>query len=304
MNTNFNLYNEILAAGPSPGTLYLILSKMKEEGELKRVIQESIKALMTYPSDIFLRKLLAETYMEDGQASMAENEFLKVTGHINDLISAYKSQAQIYLKQKRDMDAYKFLKLYLAHYPDDEEAAELLSLLSPPVKVPEPEAVKAGIGEEVISPQAGEAMEYKEDQLPDIATPTLAEIYFKQGQIQDARDIYKKIVREHPDDEKSLQRLEELKAILGDRQIEEDLTDSPFEQEPEELTVDELASDEVASEEVGFEEVASEEVSLAAEEYHEESISEDPVRIRTEKMISVLENWLRAIQESANRLST
>ncbi len=290
MNTNFNLYNEILAAGPSPGTLYLILSKMKEEGEFKRVIQESIKALMTYPSDIFLRKLLAETYMEDGQASMAENEFLKVTGHINDLVSAYKSQAQIYLRQKRDNDAKRSLKLYLAHYPDDKEASELLSLLSPAFETRESEPVKADIGEDIHPPYVEEPMESKDDQLPDIATPTLAEIYFKQGQIQDARDIYEKIVMQHPDDEKSLQRLEELKAMLAAKQIEEeDLTESPLMQEKEELAVDE---------------VASEEVSLATEEYYEESISEDPVRIRTEKMISVLENWLKAIRENSNHLSS
>ena len=296
MNTNFNLYNEILAAGPSPGTLYLILSKMKEEGELKRVIQESIKALMTYPSDIFLRKLLAETYMEDGQASMAENEFLKVTGHINDLISAYKSQAQIYLKQKRDKDAKKFLELYLAHYPDDEEATNLLSLLSPPMADLEPEPAQADLEEEVISSPDDEAMAYQEDQLPDIATPTLAEIYFKQGQIKDAKDIYEKIVTEHPEDLKSLERLGELKAILDDQKIEEeDLTEYPIKPEPEELETDESVSED---------ELPSEGVSLTTDEYHEEIISEDPVRIRTEKTISVLENWLRAIQENVNRLSS
>ena len=295
MNTNFNLYNEILAAGPSPGTLYLILSKMKEEGELKRVIQESIKALMTYPSDIFLRKLLAETYMEDGQASMAENEFLKVTGHINDLISAYKSQAQIYLKQKRNEDAKKFLELYLAHYPDDEEATNLLSLLSPPSAELEPESAQADLEEEVISSPDEETIAYQEDQLPDIATPTLAEIYFKQGQIKDARDIYEKIVTEHPDDLKSLERLGELKAILEDQKIEEDLTEYPITP-----GLDKLEADESVSED----ELASEEVSLTTEEYHEEIISEDPVRIRTEKTISILENWLRAIQENVNRLSS
>jgi tetratricopeptide (TPR) repeat protein len=290
MNTNFNLYNEILAAGPSPGTLYLILSKMKEEGELKRVIQESIKALMTYPSDIFLRKLLAETYMEDGQASMAENEFLKVTGHINDLISAYKSQAQIYVKQKRDEDARKFLKLYLAHYPDDEEASLLLSSLLPSVDTLEPEAAQADLGEEVITPPAEETTEFQEEQLPDIATPTLAEIYFKQGQIQDARDIYEKVVAEHPDDEKSSQRLKELKAILGDSQTEEDtITEPPVEAEEEKLATDEFTS---------------EEMSIAEEDYRGESVPEDPLRIRTEKTITVLEDWLRAIQEGADRLST
>ena len=295
MNTNFNLYNEILAAGPSPGTLYLILSKMKEEGELKRVIQESIKALMTYPSDIFLRKLLAETYMEDGQASMAENEFLKVTGHINDLISAYKSQAQIYLKQKRNKDAKKFLELYLAHYPNDEEATKLLSLLSPPIAELEPESAQADLEEEVISSPDEETIAYQEDQLPDIATPTLAEIYFKQGQIKDARDIYEKIVTEHPDDLKSLERLGELKAILEDQKIEEDLTEYPITP-----GLDKLEADESVSED----ELASEEVSLTTEEYHEEIISKDSVRIRTEKTISILENWLRAIQENANRLSS
>lgn len=281
MDNNFDLYNEILAAGPSPGTLFLVLSKMKEEGEHKRVIQECIKALMVYPSDILLRKLLAETYLEDGQASMAEDEFLKVACYLHDLAPVYKSQARIYLKQKRDEDAKKALKLYLAHCPNDSETLDLLSSLSPPDQRKEPESID-------IDREAEPAFEFArripgsgEDRLPDIATPTLAEIYFKQGQLQDAKDMYEKIVRENPDDEKPRQRLEELKSLLAATPAEEEAwTEPPGDRESEKP--------------------ALEKVLFEPEGLPEELVFEDPVRIKTEKMISVLEKWLGDIRESAN----
>ncbi|MDY7036844.1 MAG: hypothetical protein SV375_11870, partial [Thermodesulfobacteriota bacterium] len=66
MGTSDDLYNQILNNAPSPGTLFLVLSRLKEEGQLKRVIQECIKALNIYPDDIQIRQLLAESYLKSG----------------------------------------------------------------------------------------------------------------------------------------------------------------------------------------------------------------------------------------------
>jgi tetratricopeptide (TPR) repeat protein len=280
MNTNVDLYNEILAAGPSPETLFLILSKMKEEGGYKRVIQECIKALMIYPSDILLRKLLAETYLADGQAAMAENEFLKVAGYIRDLISIYKSQARIYIKQKRDADAKRALKLYLAYCPGDEEAFDLLSSLPSTDELQEPMAGRSDRTMEGIPDYPQENMIDKDEQLPDIATPTLAEIYFRQGQVWDAKEMYEKIVMERPDDERLLRRLEELRELIGDQKtdglpLKQPLTDPGADRVPEESAVHEPAL-----------------------EVPEKSLSTDPSRMKTKRIISVLEKWLEAIHES------
>jgi tetratricopeptide (TPR) repeat protein len=207
MDTSFDLYDQILTNGPSPRTLFLVLSKMKEEGQLRRVIQECLKALSIHPFDIHIRQLLAESYFESGLISQAESELDKVTTMMNDFIPTYRLQADIYLRERREEEAAEALKLYLAHRPDDQEARNLLDTLMPveevPVAKPEPDV------EEISGP------------VEEIATPTLAELYVDQNLIQEAIATYEKVVAQHPEDEHSRQRLEELKAMsIEDKALE------------------------------------------------------------------------------------
>jgi predicted Zn-dependent protease len=123
------VFSEILASSPSPGTLLLVLSRMKKRGELKEVIRECRRALSIYPNDIHIRRLLAEAYLEEGELSQAGLELEKVTAHIDELISSYSLQAEIFHKQGRDREAVQALKLYLAHRPDDEGRITLLGRL-------------------------------------------------------------------------------------------------------------------------------------------------------------------------------
>ncbi len=209
MDTSFDLYNQILTNGPSPRTLFLVLSKMKEEGQLRRVIQECLKALSIHPFDIHIRQLLAESYFESGLISQAESELDKVTTMMNDFIPTYRLQAEIYHRERREEEAAEALKLYLAHRPDDQEARNLLDTLMPveevPVTKPEPDV------EEISGP------------VEEIATPTLAELYFDQNLIQEAIATYEKVVAQNPEDERSRQRLEELKAMsIEDEALESD----------------------------------------------------------------------------------
>ena len=213
MGTSDDLYSRIISNGPSPGTLSLVLSKLKEEGRLKRVIQECLKALNVYENDIHIRQLLADAYFEAGQISQAESEMEKVTAQIGELMSAYKLKAEIYRKQRREEEAIEALKLYLAHRPDDEEALHLLDTLMPAEEVPVPEPQPA-IEEEPETPEA--------EGIPEIATPTLAEIYFDQGQIQEAINTYERVVEQNPGDRRPLQRLEELKNMMGGEKTSED----------------------------------------------------------------------------------
>ena len=73
MDNSDTLFNEILANRPSPETVFLILSRMKEEGLLNRVIQECLKVLDAYPNDIYIRRLLAESYFESDQITEASS---------------------------------------------------------------------------------------------------------------------------------------------------------------------------------------------------------------------------------------
>jgi tetratricopeptide (TPR) repeat protein len=236
METSDDLYTRILTNEPSARTFFLVLSKLKEEGHLQRVIEESLRALAIYPNDIPLRQLLAETYLEAGQVSEAEAEVDKVTSLIQDLIASYKLQAEIYRKQGRQEEAMDAIKLYLAHRPEDQEALDLSDALKPleetptpefePVTeetpAPEPEPITeepSAPVEEIIETEPTAAAEKESVEIP---TPSLAEIYFKQGQIKEAIETYEGFVSQNPEDESARDRLEELKTIMENARIEKE----------------------------------------------------------------------------------
>jgi len=202
-----DLYNEILADGPSPGTLFRLLLKMKEEGQLKRVIREGIKALKVYPSDLHIRQLLAETCYEVGRIPQAEAELDKLLQQLDTFLPAYKLQAEIYRQQDRDVEAAWLLKLYLAHRPEDQDAVEILGTLKDAEEstVSEPPPIAEEPSLEIEGPLEGKRR---------VATPTLGDLYFNQGLIHEAINVYEKVVVENPDDELSKQRLDELKSTL------------------------------------------------------------------------------------------
>jgi tetratricopeptide (TPR) repeat protein len=219
MTSRDDLYDEILRQGASSETLRILLANLKKEGRLKKVIQECIKAVQTYPQDPFLRRLLAESYLEAGFVSQAEMELERLTSQTNELASTYKLLADIYRKQGRSDDAVRTLRIYLAHRPEDHDALDVFEALhvrphaadeQPPAAEPREPAA-----EEIHEPVVKEAAELPEEApVPEIATPTLAEVYAGQGDLEEAIRMYGKVLARNPQDEKSRQRMEELEAML------------------------------------------------------------------------------------------
>ncbi|NTV33652.1 MAG: tetratricopeptide repeat protein, partial [Deltaproteobacteria bacterium] len=134
-----------------------------------------------------------------------------------------------YRNQKRKEEALRSLKTYLALRPQDERALDLLKEMEIPEAAPAPEV--ATIQEEITEPIAAETTEspvpngiepleveaekpelrLDEEVLSEIATPTLAEVYVNQGQIQEAVRIYEKVIAQNPGDQASVTRLQELR---------------------------------------------------------------------------------------------
>jgi tetratricopeptide (TPR) repeat protein len=182
------------------------------------VIQESLKALNAYPNDIHIRRLLAETYFEAGLVSQAEAELERVSALIGDFTDTYKLQAQIYMKQKRQQEATRSLELYLAHRPDDQDALDFLKTLTPEQETPVQD-LQPPVEEIPAEPEEQEIVQgvpAAEVEPPEIATPTLAQIYFEQGQIEEAINTYEMIIAQDPEDESSKRRLEELQTMIAE----------------------------------------------------------------------------------------
>ena len=143
MEKSNDLLGEILNYGPSQGTFFLVLQKMKEEGRSSEVIRECQKALSLYPDDLRLRTLLAESYLDMGFIGLAETELATVTSRLGDLASAYKLQAEIYTKQQRNEEAVWALNQYLVHRPDDRDALDLLGKIKSGVEREKPKETHA-----------------------------------------------------------------------------------------------------------------------------------------------------------------
>jgi len=225
MSSTDDFYDEILAHGPSSETLFIVLSKLREAGHHKRVIQECIKAIEAHPDDIPLRRLLSETYFEMGLFAHAETQVEKLVAHMDELASLYKLQAMIYHEEKRFQETISSLKLYLAHRPDDQDAIHLLESLCPTEEPADISGAAEALSQPVeflvkMEPEVAQeteeetAVSGKEDFL-DIATPTLAEVYLNQGQIAEALNIYERIIADNPEDYVSKQRVVELKAMIA-----------------------------------------------------------------------------------------
>jgi len=184
MTTLNGIDDEIVEKIATPKARIILLEILKKEGKSEKFIQACLKALESFPDDISIRKLLAETYFKQGSIELAKIEFDKISNQISDLSSVFKLQAELYKEESMDEEAINSLKLYLAHHSDDQDAARLLSELSAPPK----------------------------EETSILPTATLAEIYYKQGELDEAIKIYTQLIKDFPDDENYKNRLEVLNA--------------------------------------------------------------------------------------------
>jgi tetratricopeptide (TPR) repeat protein len=121
--------------------------------------------------------------------------------------------------------------------PPEPEAAlvqEEIAEPAPGIEVEPPVPEAAPMQEEIAEPAPGMAEEppepeeteplavekerpefpFEEEVLSEIATPTLAEVYVNQGQLQEAISIYEKVIAQNPEDRASMTRVQELRTML------------------------------------------------------------------------------------------
>jgi tetratricopeptide (TPR) repeat protein len=197
-----DMTERILAGGPSPGTLHVLLSKMLAEGRYNDIIRESLKALRVYPDDIRLRNLLAQAYLETGFIGLAEAELETTAERLSQSALTYKLQAEVCMRQNRPEEASEAVNRFLAIHPNDPDALALRKKLEMEQDNEHAEAAEP--------PLSGES-----EPATELATPTLAEIYYNQGRVREAIDTYERVLRQGPGNDKAAERLSELKKEAG-----------------------------------------------------------------------------------------
>ena len=200
MATNNDIYEEILRFDSCPSTIRLVLTKLMEQGHYDRVIKHGIRAMHQNPHDFELIKIMADAYQKVGFLGQAEDLLEKACSWIDEFSVFFKDLAKLYANRNHNDKAIAFLKKYLVHHPQDSEATQFLELLEDSKEPVETQETESTLSQKALA-------------LEDLATPTLAEIYFNQGQVQEAIKIYERIVARGPDDLEASQRLEELRAM-------------------------------------------------------------------------------------------
>jgi len=324
MEKSNDLFGEILNYGPSQGTFFLVLKKMKEEGRSSEVIRECQKALSLYPDDLRLRTLLAESYLDLGFIGLAETELATVTSRLGDLVSAYKLQAEIYTKQQRNEEAVWALNQYLVHRPDDHDALDLL------------DKIKSGVeGEKPKETQALEDFAHTEDQRIEEQTITGTPEITEDDLRAPEEDIESEYVPESLELSEDVVHSQE-EDILESVVIPEDITRALEEDIDEEVVVAELPEERVDWEEKDeFAELATTELAeiyynqglineaintyelalltnpddktsmerlaelkaLNVDKPEQQTAADDILRERKKRMITVLEEWMDRVQE-------
>ncbi|RPI74134.1 MAG: tetratricopeptide repeat protein [Desulfobacteraceae bacterium] len=180
MTAAYELFDQILDSGASSETLYILISKIKEEGDAQRVIEFCSKALQQYPANIPLRQMLVEALFTENYLSQAQAEAEEVIRNLDPFIPIYKLLAKIYLKQERRALGFNILKQYLFFQPNDREAQTLLQELAfekeepePPVEKPRPQSADELEGlpmESTPAVSAAEPTAQSVIQLPGIST--------------------------------------------------------------------------------------------------------------------------------------
>ena len=136
----------------------------------------------------------------------AEAEAGPVVSEVERLVYAYRVLGEIHLSRHRYEEAADAVGRYLAIHPHDRDALDLRARIARDreKEVSEAPAIPAT---QHPRPQA------QENLFADLATPTLAEIYFDQGQIEEAIRTYEKVLMKDPHDNSSKGRLIQLKEL-------------------------------------------------------------------------------------------
>jgi len=110
MNTSNGVYDEIVDKIGTSQAQLILLENLKNGGEPEKMIKACLKALEFFPDDTSIRKILAETYFEQGSFQLAEIELEKLSKQIDEIASIYKLKAELYRKDDRVEDAAQFFQ--------------------------------------------------------------------------------------------------------------------------------------------------------------------------------------------------
>ncbi len=232
-------YEVLLAREPNSRAFAQLADAYRQQGRSADAIAVCARGLERYPTYVGARLILARALAEHGDVARAEAEFRRVLEQTPDHIPAHRALGELLRLQGRPAEALAVYESLRDLVPFDQEVVELLaSLRAAPAPAVAPRAAESREAEPAaplfdltevaaepplpLGPPGG-LPEAAPVPAPALATETLAELYVQQGFVEEARAIYRELVRVQPSREDLRAKLASLAAPAPAPPAEEDV---------------------------------------------------------------------------------
>ncbi len=195
LSQNIKKYTEELAKNPKSRVFVPLADAYRAMGKTEEAIEIARKGVSHYPHYVGGKMALARAYFENGEGENARTLLEGILHTAPDNLLANRILAEIYQQEGQGPKAIPLLKRLLTLEPGDSYVssmlAEIETMETPTDELP---PLEAPIERESVS---------VEEPLPQakIQTVTMAEMYLKQGHLEEALGVYKDLLDQDPDNE-------------------------------------------------------------------------------------------------------
>ncbi|MGI9533874.1 MAG: tetratricopeptide repeat protein [Thermodesulfobacteriota bacterium] len=199
----------MLKDDPSSNCFVLLAEILIKRKKIEDALKVLVNGLRHNKHNITARFLLGKIYFERWMIDNAKREFEKVIKLAPDNIAVSKILIQIYTSEENIDAALKVAKKLLFYHQENEEIKLIINQLSTGNYIKEPDKPSID-NDSVINPLSAYLTETSGNEV-DLATETLANLYFEQGHHARAIEILNKLLEQNPGNNELLEKIEKIK---------------------------------------------------------------------------------------------
>lgn len=220
-------YAAKLAKDPKSRAFAQLADAYRKEGFLDEAIEICLRGLQEHPTYVSAHVVLGRAYLDKGAIEQAEAEFLKVVELDPENLLAHRLLGDIYARQERVAEARERYLTVSSLNPLDREVKALLAALPQPTVVTPRPSQPAPPPEELAPIPLPSGVEEPSGTAEVFVTETLADLYAQQGFLEQAAEIYRRLLKEDPSKLHLQRKLEDLARLQEGSSMAQELTAPP-----------------------------------------------------------------------------
>lgn len=200
-------YVEILAKDPRSTVFVPLAESYRQMGLLDEALDVATKGVKALPSFSPGYAILGRIQIQLGNVDAAAAAFERALLIDPENLMSLKGLARVRMQQGGQAAALKLVRRAVALKPDDTVAQKMLAALAVPLKTPD------------VAPPPGPVAVAEHPHADPISTPTIAEIYIRQGFFGRAMKVYRDLLQADPHNEEIRRKLIELKERIEAQKV-------------------------------------------------------------------------------------